>query len=357
MRSVLMREFKGIRRTRVVGQDEKEAPLEFEKLNILIGPNNSGKSTVLEALALLPHPRAIPEPLMGMRRIDLISDFLHGDASGACLIYRYYGTARITYLRDHWKGKEIEIVLRKELGPLEVRTLIDGKNTEGLGPKGIAKVLGVDPGDQLHYSVMLILGEREYRGQLSGRRGYLSSLWAKMFDDRDLWRLIERRNAHISVAREVISPTINERLVELVPRKDGLSIRKEFPDGSSAYIRVSDLGSGVEKSLAAMALLEAVKPKLVLWDDFEASMHPALLKATLSWLARKEWQTVLATHSIDVLYSLLDLDREARERTRVMMLQRTPDDVLLCRPLTVDELEDLFLLKQDPRLVAGALGL
>jgi predicted ATP-dependent endonuclease of OLD family len=46
--SLDLKEFRGIK-----GIKE---PLEFNKFNVLVGRNNSGKSAIVHALSLLPHP-------------------------------------------------------------------------------------------------------------------------------------------------------------------------------------------------------------------------------------------------------------------------------------------------------------
>ena len=43
-----IKEFRGVRKLK--------EPIKFKKINILIGRNNSGKTTILDALSLLPHP-------------------------------------------------------------------------------------------------------------------------------------------------------------------------------------------------------------------------------------------------------------------------------------------------------------
>jgi len=101
-------------------------------------------------------------------------------------------------------------------------------------------------------------------------------------------------------------------------------------------------------------LVEVLKPELVLWDDFEVFAHPSLIKSLLKWLAEGDWQVVLTTHSIDVLYELLDVKPGDLS---VLQLAKTDDDVLIYEKLTFDDLEDLFLANQDPRLLSDLLAL
>ena len=103
-----------------------------------------------------------------------------------------------------------------------------------------------------------------------------------------------------------------------------------------------------------MLLIEALKPKLILWDDFEVFAHPSLIKILLTWLGEGDWQVVLTTHSIDVLYELLEV--KPKDAT-VLQLAKTKNDVLRYEKLTLNDLEDLIMANQDPRLVADVLTL
>ena len=92
----------------------------------------------------------------------------------------------------------------------------------------------------------------------------------------------------------------------------------------------------------------------MLWDDFEASAHPTLVKVLLNWLCKKDWQVVLSTHSIDVLNSLLDVKPK---NAKVIQLKKTDEDILIHQDLSLDDLESLFEANQDPRILVDRLGL
>jgi len=86
-----MNEFRGIKRTR--------EPLKFTRFNVLIGRNNSGKSTVLYALYLLPEPSIeiqlnMQIPAAGRSKIGLIQHLTGGLSS---LIYKYTGEAFLNF--------------------------------------------------------------------------------------------------------------------------------------------------------------------------------------------------------------------------------------------------------------------
>lgn len=90
-----------------------------------------------------------------------------------------------------------------------------------------------------------------------------------------LWGLVEKSDAHVDVVWEVVNKALDEEYTEVLVRYRELYIRK-VSGQKPYYVRVRDLGSGVEKALSILLWLGAIKPKLISWDDFEASMHPTL---------------------------------------------------------------------------------
>lgn len=106
MRELSVEGFRGIRRL--------ARPLRLEKLNVLIGRNDAGKTSILEALFLLSEPYMEPwesEAEKWKRELYLsiyrkpasaaayISG-LHGSKSPSTLIYGYAGGARLSYVLD-----------------------------------------------------------------------------------------------------------------------------------------------------------------------------------------------------------------------------------------------------------------
>ena len=65
----------------------------------------------------------------------------------------------------------------------------------------------------------------------------------------------------------------------------------------------------------------------------------------------------MSTHSIDVLYELINLKDVLSEEASILQLYKTKDDVLKYNVLTIEELEDLILANQDPRLLVNLISL
>ena len=134
-----------------------------------------------------------------------------------------------------------------------------------------------------------------------------------------------------------------------------LQFRKELPE-NIGYIELRDLGAGIEKIIKIMTLLEVISPKLILIDDFGSGLHPSLIKIFLSWLKDKEneWQTVISTHSYDVLHYLLDINPKD---TSIIQLKKSSGDVLAHKSLSLNQIESFLDANNDPRFLSDLIEL
>ncbi|HUV02689.1 MAG TPA: AAA family ATPase [Desulfobacteria bacterium] len=333
--SVDLKEFRGIK--------EIKEQLEFNKFNILVGRNNSGKSAILHALSLLPDPElGLP---MGLTvrfwspREDSIQkwenrrgvfNYLLGGSDSA--IYRYAGTAVVEF---SVKGKSCQV----KIGRSRLEFIVDGESN--IPTEEWLKQLGI---------------ERERAKDLVAFVPNDSTFFKNLkVNLKQNWSVVEKSGAHYSIVRDIINKSVTDTFTEVTPREGELYARKE-ENGVPFYVKVRDLGDGIKKMLSVLLWLEASSPELVLWDDFEASVHPTLIKLVLEWLMKKDWQVVLTTHSIDVLLKLLEIDSNETECS-IIFLQKTSDDILLHKTHTLEELEDFVISNQDPRLLPDLLKL
>ncbi len=315
-----IKEFRGIKRCK--------EPIRLSKFNVLIGKNNSGKSSLLEALYLFPSPQ-IDSIYKKGNKIDQITK-LHSGRDG--LVYGYSGNATMTYN------------VNKTLFAIEI-TSNSGTNVfiddEATGSQEyISKMLEI-PEPNLKDISIYIPNDTEIVNKYAE---YVSSMENE----------IVKSGTNKRVA-EFVNQCIDEKYTEVLWIREGLSCRKERPDGSPLYIKLDDLGDGIKRATIIMLLLEARSPHIVLLDDFESASHPALIRAQLEWLSKKDWQVVLSTHSIDVLYQLLELEISPAD-LQILQMKKLNDDTLVYESLTIDDLDDLMNANADPRRLVDALG-
>lgn len=322
--SLDLKEFRGIK--------ELKEPLEFAKFNVLVGRNNSGKSAILHALSLLPHPDLkLPMSLAvgNWRERKGVFEYLLGGRNSA--IYRYAGSA------------SLEFVVKEKACHAEIREGGDSFFVEEkeVNASTCCKLLDIE-GERANDFVAFVPNESTF---LSHLQEHLMKRWER----------IEKSEAHVNIVKDIINKSVNDTFTEIIVREKELYARKEV-NGKPFYVKVRDLGDGVKKILSVLMWLDACSPELVLWDDFEASVHPTLIKLVLEWLTKKDWQVVIATHSIDVLLKIIDTKLESKD-CGLILLQKTADDILLHKRHTLEEIEDFVTSNQDPRLLPDLLKL
>ena len=287
------------------------------RLNVLIGRNNSGKSAFLEALSLFPIPfNAYHAPFLDSSRIQLIAQLHSGLES---LVYGYSGIAEIKFSINH-----NEIMYRiTDHG--NIFAFIDGKR---LDSQTYLKEVAFIPNDS----------------------NFLKSVREKIVS---AWSTIMKSGANVRVVRDLISRVVHDEFTEVyLGANNVLELRKELPDDKVFWIRVTDIGDGVERLLISALYLEVLRPKLVLWDDIEASAHPGLIEVLIKWLINKNWQIVISTHSIDVLNLLTKI---APADTLIWVLRSDEYDRLNIKQLTIDDVADILESNIDIRRILDQL--
>jgi len=313
-----IKEFRGIK--------SSKGAINFSNFTVLIGRNSSGKSTVLEALSLLPHPDLLDVIERNNKKDTLIR--LH-PGSFRRLLYLYAGRSNLNYILAN-------TVIDIEIDQKGFRAYAGGNEIRSSNE--IARYIGTDIKYLDGYVIFF-----------PSTTDILEKLERQINNNKDM---ITKKGLHIKLA-EVLNEFVNDKYTEIV-FLDPISLRKVYENNTTAYLRLAELGSGIERVIKIMAFLEAFSPSLVIIDDFEAGLHPTLIKGFLKWLKEKNWQTIISTHSIDVLYHLLDINPKD---TTILQLNKSNEDILSHKSLTLEELEDIMNANLDPRALVDNLGL
>ena len=240
----------------------RKGELELAPLTILLGANNSGKTTVLEALLLAhgpahrqPYPDVIAAELVRNLHMTLdawgFSFLLHDySAEKAGIIVETDGGAwELSLIRD---GDIIRMREPPQLGDQELE-LPMGKGSFWCATRGFSKALFIR-------SDLVRLAYR-----------YLRTVWP------DVWK-------HAPKVAGELSKLVHEDYINFTmePFHGGEPTLYAFlKDGRR--VRLGDLGDGVQVLAVVMLLNELLKPKLLLWDDVEAHMNPSMLLYLAGW--------------------------------------------------------------------------
>jgi len=329
----------------------KKGSLEFGKVNILIGGNNSGKTTILESLFLLPNPfRSVPyiarRPgrLNALRVLSSMHSTLGSEAN--IFLFHYYkgGRAVIAFQKD--TKAEVSLQFLTKNNTIEV-LLKDKKEYYYLGyvhkessEQKAEDYLRVSRPSGKHF-LSTRIRTIEYcssTGEAVFFHPLLLDFICQYFSAQ--WVALRASGMTSMVAQrisEAVGADFNDLLLE--PFIGG-SQTIYFRDKMGRGIRFGDVGSGTQVFVALALLYEHIKPKMLLIDDIESHMNPSLLTYLASWLADtvKDTDLFVTTHSLEAAKILAGVLEDYNPRIKLLELR---EGILKDKDLTLEELEQL----------------
>lgn len=351
----------------------KKGELELFPITILLGPNNSAKSTVLEALFLVPDPcRGVPYLIpveegpsfrraTSSRALDVVY-YLHQSVD-----YRGYGFLLHNYTSEK---AEIEGTVR-EIGT-EAKsefTLIMTANHNVLRFVGARSYTHEDKATSRAaltnaYSCSVPLNELGFLGsERSGARlppfdesllispkllkvgySYLRTQWSRVVNS-GIARKIATDTSKFS--KEAYQDFTMEPVMGA-----HLDINAYLADGRR--IRLADLGEGVQSYAMSRILYELANPKILLWDDMESHFNPRILGYLADWfndLVNDGRQIVLSSHSLEAAQIIAGVNEE---KTRIYVTSLS-ESTLKAKPLTLSKLEEFQGAGIDARIAEDFL--
>ncbi|MEM2972008.1 MAG: AAA family ATPase [Candidatus Bathyarchaeia archaeon] len=320
----------------------KEGSLKLGKVNILIGGNNSGKTTILESLFLLPNPfRPAPCYLEGRGQLSALEvlSSMHSTlgSEASIFLFHYYngGIATINFeekelgevsLRfDMTKGDEIKVHIedasitpREFIGLGELRKESPPPRLHSVHPSIIKFRSRIDEAVFFHPSLLGLVCE------------YLRNRWVNL-----------RASGLTAVVAQKISEAVGAEFDDLLLEPFiGGSQTIYFRDRRGRGVRFGDVGSGSQVFAALALLYEHIKPALLLIDDIESHMNPSLLTYVTSWLADvvKDTKLFVSTHSLEAAKIIAGVLEDYNPIIKLLELR---EGVLKSKDLTLEEVEEL----------------
>jgi energy-coupling factor transporter ATP-binding protein EcfA2 len=320
-----------------------EGEVELDKLTILVGPNNSGKTTILEALFLAPNPfRKVPYHPPTAIELPLESHKTLLEKGYSFLLNKYIAKNMVIKVDDQ------ELLFTKDSGP------------------GIAIYTSYLP---IGYSSFIRkIGERDYMylGYLhsDGRAEGQPYVPNVLIADNTLLlstKLVKFSHQYlqdqwIEILNTRVPALISKDVSRFVPEEYVNITAEPFMAGSITFyvmladgtrIRLSDLGAGVHLYIVNRLLYEHYKPEVVLWDDLETHLNPRLLSHVVEWFAdlvEEGKQVIVSTHSLEVIKKIIAYVNDA-----TVLLTSLRDGKLKVRRVKPDELEEWTKAGIDPR--------
>jgi predicted ATPase len=323
-----LRNFKGV----------VEGEAELDKLTILVGPNNSGKTTILEALFLAPNPlRQVP--YVPTTAVQLLLEYHKtlSETGYTFLLNKYIANNMVIKVDD------LELLFTKINGSgIAVKVTYLSQS----GETGILDLGYLRPD-----------GDVEVRSnvQIADNTLLLSTKLAKFAHEylQSRWIEILNTRAPALISREV-SRFVSEEYVNVTAEPfmaGSMTFYAMLADGTR--IRLSDLGAGVHLYVVNRLLYEHYRPDVVLWDDLETHFNPRLLTHVAEWFAdlvEEGKQVIVSTHSLEVVETLTAFVEDA-----AVLLTSLRDGRLKVRKLGPKELEEWAKAGIDPRYAEALL--
>jgi len=307
---------------------------------IILGGNNSGKTTILEALFLAPNPfrRA---PYSGVDVAVKILQETHRvfENTGYFFLFHNYTSSEarikcdshvISFLRD---DETIYVTTNKsDAGEC---LMLKGKPANVLGKLSftLTNIVSMYVNDKVTKEDSLLLSP---------------SLTRMSYDYvRINWPLLAHSNVCSRIAEE-LSRLPGGKCVDITMEpffKGGVSLNLLLEE--EKRIRLSDAGTGVQNYVIARILYELKKPEILLWDDVDNGLDPATLLSVARWfssLVEKGTQVIVTTRSPEAARRIA----EAAGGRPTILLSILKEGKLETRRLLETELDDGILEAEKP---------
>jgi hypothetical protein len=305
---------------------------------VIIGRNNAGKSSVVEALRLVAivtaryqslafHP---PPKWAGLPKRDVgVSPSLEGVEFNRANVFHRYGDPPAVIVADFDNGAQIRVYIGPEAA---VHAVISDAKGATVKNKSRALVTPLTRVEIMHQVAPLAREEAVLNAEYVRRN--LSSSLAPLHFRNQLKLLGDLLPAFRQTAEETW-PGLQVRELEGARALPGDRLALMVRDGG-LVAEVATMGHGLQMWLQTMWFLARVADaSTVILDEPDVYMHPDLQRRLIRHLGERFVQTVVTTHSVEIISEVspdeilvIDRDRpESRFATSIPAVQQVVDNI------------------------------
>jgi ABC-type glutathione transport system ATPase component len=330
------------------------------RVNIFIGENGVGKTTVLEAVYLIAHPQD-PERLTQLGRLrNLPAPNFDGDDALATLFLNRESSQwpEFQFVAND-QSHRLAITALKRNRAEEVEVLVLGQmdaipNIPSL--HGIKVAYSKDSNHEQYYELtmhpslpMTVRGTRSDNGLGCY---YLHAGWSSAAQDTAnvLTMLQEKkRSANFLELVKAVEP----RAVNILPGVRGSSPMVFVDVGLPKLLPIDVLGDGLCRVVLMATGLYAADAELFAADEIDAGLHfsvmPQVWKGICALAGNESKQVFCTTHNEEMLMNTLDAFADAPEMLRIFRIDRMRDGRVEATKYTYGDFRNADLASLDIR--------
>ena len=288
LQSLKIENFRGIREGEIAGLTE---------VNILIGRNNSGKTTLIEAMHKFCQPSSGSADILG-RSASRYWELVRNDTGEQTLRYKNLPTKLVQA-----SGEVLDAQL--QYGCRRVRSLLD------MSDKSISWIRGNPPeiADKVEEFRSKVT---PYRSQDLLDQNVESRYWPELLATRKDKQLVRILNTAFALQAESI---------QLVPPNRMMLLFEDYG------VPLRQLGDGAQSAIRTLIVLELMSNSLFLLEEPECHQHPGSLErfaAAVCRLAKEQQvQLVISTHSAECVRAFMKGAAGAKSDAAVFHLSLT----------------------------------
>lgn len=324
--SVKIDNFRGIRTCSVS---------ELGLVNVFLGKNNCGKSSLLEALFLMTGPSNPTLPILVNNLRQLVS-FSEED-----ILTDFYGLNSENVIKICSEGqdrRDIRVSMIQSHSKQIALDQLSQVNAEQSGKRyGLKIEYSIGDSERFYHTELIVDPNEGNKAEAKTEKAYKERMHAEYIPSGNVMLhaneklaqvLIEKRESDIVEALKLIEPRIKD--IQLIDKKIMVDI------GLPSRLPINVLGDGVRKVLSILLSIHSAKGGSLMIDEIDNGLHysimPGLWRVIMHACKKQNTQLFVSTHSSDFVEALVEIintDDDTETSVSAYKLVKKMDDELV----------------------------